>query len=202
MSYEVLTRDYSVRFWRSKCPGIQSFQHFNLLKCCTRNYAPLESSDLHAPGTSDLIGFSVPCILPTMLCFFVLISSATFILKKKIILPLIWTELGEKTLPLRRSTGLNTVIKMSKHANESDIWGRMQGWLKILIYSLRNLILIPRSNGVSTSHSDWIQLLPCQQHHRSLPGCSDWDSAGETSLWKLSHPIPAHSVNSNHLVTF
>ena len=83
MSYEVLTRDYSVRFWRSKCPGIQSFQHFNLLKFCTRNYAPLESSDLHAPGTSDLIGFSVPCILPTMLCFFVLISSATFILKKK-----------------------------------------------------------------------------------------------------------------------
>ena len=70
MSYEVLTRDYSVRFWRSKCPGIQSFQHFNLLKFCTRNYAPLESSDLHAPGTSDLIGFSIPCILPTMLCFF------------------------------------------------------------------------------------------------------------------------------------
>ena len=62
MSYEVLTRDYSVRFWRSKCPGIQSFQHFNLLKFCTRNYAPLESSDLHAPGTSDLIGFSVTCI--------------------------------------------------------------------------------------------------------------------------------------------
>ena len=73
MSYEVLTRDYSVRFWRSKCLGIQSFQHFNLLKFCTCNYAPLESSDLHAPGTSDLIGFSVPCILPTMLCFFVLI---------------------------------------------------------------------------------------------------------------------------------
>ena len=114
MSYEVLTRDYSVRFWRSKCPGIQSFQHFNLLKFCTRNYAPLESSDLHAPGTLGFIGFSCPCILPTMLCFFVLISSATFILKKKIILPLIWTELGEKTPPLRRSTRLNTVIKMNQ----------------------------------------------------------------------------------------
>ena len=112
MSYEVLTRDYSVRFWRSKCPGIQSFQHFNLLKFCTRNYAPLESSDLHAPGTLGFIGFSCPCILPTMLCFFVLISSATFILKKKIILPLIWTELGDKTPPLRRITRLNTVIKM------------------------------------------------------------------------------------------
>ena len=48
------------------------------------------------------------------LLFFALISSATFILKKKIILPLIWTELGEKTLPLRRSTRLNTVIKMNQ----------------------------------------------------------------------------------------
>ena len=34
--------------------------------------------------------------------------------KKKIILPLIWTELGEKTPPLRRSTRLNTVIKMNQ----------------------------------------------------------------------------------------
>jgi len=83
MSYEVLTRDYSVRFWRSKCPGIQSFQHFNLLKFRTRNYARLGLGDLHAPGTSDLIGFSVPSNLPTMHCLFALISSANFILKKK-----------------------------------------------------------------------------------------------------------------------
>ena len=114
MSYEVLTRNYSVRFWRSKCHGILSYSFSTSLECCTRYYAPLESSDLHAPGTSDLIDFSVPCILPTMLCFFVLISSATFILKNKIILPLIWTELGDKTPPLRRITRLNTVIKMNQ----------------------------------------------------------------------------------------
>jgi len=114
MSYKVLTRDYSVLFWRSKCPGIQSFQHFNLLKFRTRNYARLGLGDLYAPGTSDLIGVLVPSNLPTVHCFFALFSSATFILKKKIILPLIWTELGEKTHPFRRSTRLNTVIKMNQ----------------------------------------------------------------------------------------
>ena len=37
-----------------------------------------------------------------------------FHFEKKIILPLIWTELGDKTPPLRRITRLNTVIKMNQ----------------------------------------------------------------------------------------
>ena len=114
MSYEVLTRNYSVRFLRSKCHGILSYSFSTSLECCTRYYAPLESSDLHAPGTSDLIGFLYPSILPTMLCFFCSDLVCYFHFEEKNILPLIWAELGEKTLPLRRSTRLNTVIKMNQ----------------------------------------------------------------------------------------